>query len=84
MTVAAPVPLLVEDKFGAGRPPFGKKVFFLRCQWWPKPQEPIPIIYRSGFTNCPSPSFPVILPSCMTVLPRRIVRIGTPFTLRPW
>jgi len=29
MTVAALVPLLVEDKFGAGRPPFGSK-FFLR------------------------------------------------------
>src|SRR3972149_3316939 len=28
MTVAAPVPLLVEDKFGAGRPPFGDKFVF--------------------------------------------------------
>ena len=28
MTVAALAPLLVEDKFGAGRPPFGEKFFF--------------------------------------------------------
>ena len=30
MTVAALVPLLIEDEFGAGRPPFGEKILF--CQ----------------------------------------------------
>lgn len=28
MTVAALVPLFIEDKFGAGRPPFGDKLVF--------------------------------------------------------
>lgn len=29
MTVAALTPLLVDDKFGAGRPPFGEKFVFV-------------------------------------------------------
>jgi hypothetical protein len=41
-------------------------------------------LYLSGFTNCPFPGLPMILPSCITVLPRRIVRMGTPLTFLPW
>ncbi len=47
-----------------------------------KPTE-IQFPQRSGFTSCPSPGLPIILPSSITVLPRTIVRTGTPFTFRP-
>src|SRR6266404_9737688 len=40
--------------------------------------------YLSGFTNCPSPGLPTILPSSITVFPRTIVRTGTPFTFLSW
>ena len=37
-----------------------------------------------GVMNWPSPGFPTIFPSSITVFPRTIVRIGTPLTFRPW
>ena len=40
-------------------------------------------VHPIGFTTCPPPGLPTILPSSITVLPRTMVRIGTPFTFRP-
>ena|SRR5437773_6831612 len=51
-------------------------------------REPFPTPYQSlfyptGLTNWPSPGLPTIFPFSITVFPRKIVRIGTPLTLRP-